>query len=281
MQVLFKIAEQEGFYLKHYTRLSGGDINDVFLLETENNKKVIKLNKANKLPGLFKEEASALHALSTTQSFSIPKVLHLGELEKTSYLILNHIEESSSNQFFWESFAKQLASLHENTAANFGWKSHNYIGSLPQNNKAHSTSSDFYIQQRLIPQFKLALLNGFSFKNLNRFYKEVELHIPKQEKPALIHGDLWSGNFICGKNQSPVLIDPAICYASREMDLAMMQLFGGFPNMVFNEYQQHFPLDTGWVERIEMYQLYYLLVHLNLFGASYLQQVQQIIKKYL
>mgnify|MGYP005862738827 CR=1 FL=1 len=278
--VLFEIAEQEGFQLKHFTRLTGGDINAVFLLETPSEKLVIKLNDKQQFPAMFQKEAFALQELKETKSFRIPKVRHLGEIENQAYLILEYIVSGTENKQFWEDFGLQLANLHKHTNENFGWENQNYIGSLPQYNEHCESSSAFYISQRLQPQLKLAKQNGFRFQDLDCFLKNVSELIPKNEKPALIHGDLWSGNYMVDADQSPVLIDPAIAYASREMDLAMMQLFGGFPTEVFETYQANFPLPDNWQNRIELYQLYYLLVHLNLFGQSYLSSVQRIIKKY-
>lgn len=280
MQLLFEIAEQEHFQLKGYRRLTGGDINAVFLLKTPTDSWVIKLNDKSAFPGMFQKEAFALEELAKTNSFRIPKVVCTAELNNHAYLILEYIETGSENDKFWEDFGVCLASLHKNTNHEFGWKSPNYIGSLAQYNAYCESSAEFYISQRLLPQFKLASQNGFRFQNLDSFFKNVSGLIPKAEKPALIHGDLWSGNYMVDAHQTPVLIDPAICFASREMDLAMMQLFGGFPAEVFDVYQTHFTLEPNWKSRIKLYQLYYLLVHLNLFGKSYLNSVQQIIRNY-
>jgi fructosamine-3-kinase len=280
MQLLYKIAEQEGINLKNASRLTGGDINDVFLMTTSTQKLVVKLNNKFIFPEMFKKEALALHKLAETNTFRIPKVMRIGELDNQAYLIMEHIESGVQTKDFWSNFGLNLAQLHKHTAENFGWEDQNYIGSLVQHNERFSGSSEFYISQRLKPQIKEAEKNGFAFQNLDVFYKNVTEIIPKNEPPALIHGDLWSGNYMVDVHQKPVLIDPAICFASREMDLAMMKLFGGFPDDLFQVYQTHYPLQNNWESRIELYQLYYLLVHLNLFGESYLNRVTQIIKGY-
>ncbi len=281
MQILHQIAKQEGFKLNSFSRLNGGDINDVFLLETSSAKKVIKLNNGTKLPNLFKEEAFALQSLANTKSFLIPEVLSHGEFQDRAYLILGYIETGIPSGLFWENFAENLVKLHQHTSSHFGWESNNYIGSLQQYNAQHTQSSSFYIAERLEPQFRLATQNGFDFKNIELFYKEVEQQIPENEKPALIHGDLWSGNYLCSSQNIPVLIDPASCYASKEMDLAMMKLFGGYPKEVFNIYEEQSQIDKQWTNRIKMYQLYYVLVHLNLFGSSYYYQAKNIVNSYL
>lgn len=181
---------------------------------------------------------------------------------------------------FWEKFARDLAKLHQVTQPTFGLDHDNYIGSLPQYNTSKTQkAAEFYIECRLEPQFRLAEKNGYSFKALDRFYKHLESHIP-EEPPALIHGDLWGGNYMIIRKAEPALIDPAVAFAPREMDLAMMKLFGGFPPETFLHYQAHFPLEKNWKKRLEIWQLYYLLVHLNLFGAGYLSPVKRILKKF-
>jgi fructosamine-3-kinase len=178
-----------------------------------------------------------------------------------------------------EKFAEALACLHKTTAKNFGLDHDNYIGSLPQQNNFCSSASEFYITQRLEPQFKMAADNGFNFKNLEKFFKNISEEI-SNEAPALVHGDLWNGNYMVSKIGEAVLIDPAVAYAPREMDIAMMKLFGGFSEEIFSNYNAAFPLGEGWKERLPLWQLYYLLVHLNLFGSGYLPQVNSVIKRY-
>ena len=130
-----------------------------------------------------------------------------------------------------------------------------------------------------MPQFNLAKEKGYEFKNLQAFYKKVRGIIPN-EKPSLIHGDLWSGNYL-KTDRGFALIDPAVAYSLREMDLAMMKLFGGFPKEAFAAYEANFSLAKAYTSRIELFQLYYLLVHLNLFGSGYLAGVRRCINNYL
>lgn len=276
---LQKIASKNNLTLKQVVPLQGGDINDVFLLQCDSEDYVVKLNNAKKYPKMFEAEAKGLEALSSSQSFRIPKVIAFGIEENTSYLLLEYLTKGTPTTSFWSYFAKNLAKLHKSTNATFGWNHNNYIGSLPQINKTESTASDFYINQRLEPQLKMARANGFQFSTLDRFFKNVSEEIPK-EVPSLIHGDLWNGNYLVSEIKNPVLIDPAVAFAPREMDLAMMQLFGGFPQEVFDRYHIIFPLTNNWQNRITIWQLYYLLVHLNLFGNSYLPQVNTIIRQY-
>ena len=277
--IIREIAVQNGLQCIDAKPLSGGDINSVFLLNCIAESYVVKINRAAKFPGMFEAEAKGLQLLASTHSFKIPKVIAFGELDSWSYLTLEYIPQGRATSHFWDDFAEKLAVLHKTSRPQFGLDHDNYIGSLPQPNKPALTASEFYISQRLEPQLELATKKGFSFAKLDRFYKTVSEVIP-DDTPALIHGDLWNGNYLVSEKEEPVLIDPAVAFAPREMDLAMMQLFGGFPSEVFSAYNEVFPLTENWKDRVSLWQLYYLLVHLNLFGAGYFSQVSNILKKY-
>lgn len=274
-----KIAAQNNFSLIGAKPLSGGDINDVFLLKCKEGDYVVKLNNGSKFPEMFAAEAKGLQLLEKSNSFRIPQQIAASNLENISYLLMEFIPTGEKTKFFWEEFAKNLAKLHQTSQPQFGLDHNNYIGSLPQINGSCENASEFYISQRLKPQFKMASDKGFSFKNLDLFYRNISDEIPK-EKPSLIHGDLWGGNYIVSEEGKPVLIDPAVAFAPREMDLAMMKLFGGFSEEVFSKYHSHFPIQPDWENRMPLWQLYYLLVHLNLFGSGYLSRVKSIISKY-
>lgn len=278
--LLDAIAAKYNLNLTTTKRLSGGDINNVFLLTCPAKQYVVKVNHATKFPGMFAAEAKGLELLSQTNSFKIPKVIGTGTVGEESYLLLEYIPEGNPTAAFWESFATRLAQLHQTTQDQFGLDHDNYIGSLPQQNTLHDSVSEFYITQRMEPQFRLAADSGFHFKKLDLFFKHISDEIP-EDPPALIHGDLWAGNYMVSKEVEPVLIDPAVAFAPREMDLGMMQLFGGFPQEVFEIYDSVFPLTPNWKQRMDIWQLYYLLVHLNLFGSGYLHQVKAVISKYL
>ena len=262
-----------------FKRLHGGDINDVFLLRTNAKDLVIKLNTNHKLKNLFAYEKEGLETLRKTHTFKIPKALLQGTTKNTDFLILEYIDQKTATNVAWKSFGEQLAHLHQYTSNQFGFPSSNYIGSLPQHNNYCDTALSFYITQRLIPQFKLASLNGYTFKEEDVFYIFLEKNIP-EEKPALIHGDLWSGNYLIAQNETPCLIDPSVSFFHREMDIAMMHLFGGFHEEIFQTYNEIFPLKHAWKERLQLWQLYYLLVHLNLFGNSYYPSVKNILSFY-
>ncbi len=262
------------------TPLAGGDINEVYALETSTQKFVVKTNSASRFPAMFEAETKGLTFLRDSNTFTVPKVIFVGEYNDTAVLILSYMHQNVACKDFWQIFGRSLARLHQYTDPQFGFENDNYIGSLPQYNARCGTSLLFYRTQRLQPQFDLALQHGFIFKHLDPFYKTLEDIIP-EESSSLIHGDLWNGNYIIDTTGNPCLIDPAIAFASREMDIAMMHLFGGFKNEVFDAYQEAFPLVEGWKTRLPLWQLYYILVHLNLFGSSYYNRAQKIIEMYL
>jgi fructosamine-3-kinase len=278
-QLKTHLEEQFKFKIASAQPMSGGDINAVYLLSTQENAFVLKVNKAERFPRMFEKEANGLKALEDTKAIDVPEVLGFGDCKSNTYLLMEHKASCTIKTGFWERFGEQLATMHKNTRLNFGFDEDNYIGSLLQNNQPEDSASAFYIQQRLMPQFKMAIDNGYEFKHLDTFYKQVERLIPN-EPPALIHGDLWSGNYLVNQNSEPCLIDPAVAFASREMDLAMMKLSGGFDEVLFKAYNEVFPLEHAWEDRISLWQLYYILVHVNLFGGHYYSRAKEIMSHY-
>ncbi|MGB3774081.1 MAG: fructosamine kinase family protein [Leeuwenhoekiella sp.] len=263
-----------------HSPLSGGDINEVYLLKTNIGKYVVKVNNDKLYPNMFKKEAAGLKALRKPKVIDIPKVITYGSFKNMSYLLIDFKTNGTKIDQFWEVFGHQLAKLHRVSSTQFGLSEDNYIGSLPQYNGTEQNAVDFYINQRLEPQFKLASENGYSFSKIDLFYTKIS-HLIPQEPASLIHGDLWSGNFLVNQDGLPCLIDPATAYASREIDIALMHLFGGFDRRLFDAYNDEFPLAEGWRDRIELFQLYHVLVHVNLFGGGYFNQAKAIVKKYI
>ena len=277
--IIHAIGEKHQLSINAINSLAGGDINDVFLLKCSSESYVLKLNLDAKYPGMFEAEAKGLELLALSQSFRIPEVHHWGTLDAYSYLLMEYIPSGDRSPDFWQNFAENLVKLHRTSDDHFGLEYSNYIGSLPQRNQAFDDASEFYISERLEPQLKMASDHGYSFPGLEKALKNIAEVIPK-ESPTLVHGDLWSGNYLVSSSGEPVLIDPAVAYAPREMDLGMMLLFGGFSSEVFERYNEIFPMAPGWEERVPLWQLYYLLVHLNLFGSGYLGRVRDIFRRY-
>lgn len=277
------IKEMIGFKPDLIQPLVGGDINQVYKINYVNENYILKLNNSGRYPNLFEKEVQGLEQLRSSNSFKIPSILETGEFNGLQYLLMEYIEKGESTPEYWSNFAKSLAQLHSMDKDYFGNEIDNYIGTIHQSNTKHENWSTFFIQERCQPLVKLSLNQGYltseELKLFSRFYLKVP-EIWPHEKPALLHGDLWSGNHIVGKGNQPVLIDPAVYFGHREMDLGMMHLFGGFPSDLFHLYHSYLPLEKGWEQRIKYNQLYPLLVHLNLFGLSYKAQVMAIISEF-
>ena len=197
---------------------------------------------------------------------------------------MEFIRFKSPSQKEMGNLGHQLAAMHKTSVGeSFGWKQNNFIGSLPQSNKMNVSWVDFYVQERLLPQLKMArdknLLNSNEIPSVEKLMKNCEAFFPVV-KPSLLHGDLWNGNYLIREDGIPFLIDPAVYIGHHEVDLAMTHLFGGFSPAFYSAYAEHIPKESFQKERNDIYQLYYLLVHLNLFGRSYYSAVKQVLKTY-
>ncbi len=263
--------------------VGGGSINDAYRIVTSIGEFFVKKNSASRYPGMFEKEASGLELLANTNEIDMPKVVAFGSKSDESFLILNFIQSAEMQDEFWEDFGHRLANLHKHSHDSFGLNHDNYIGSLTQFNRFHKSWADFFREERLEAQVKLARDQGRmgreTVNSFSRFYAKIDELFPK-EPPALLHGDLWSGNFMVNQNGLAVIIDPAVNYGHREMDLAMSQLFGGFDASFYEAYQRNFPLENGWQQRLDYYNLYPLMVHVNLFGGSYLESVKRILVRF-
>jgi protein-ribulosamine 3-kinase len=266
------------------SKLTGGDINDVYEVIVPRGEYVVKVNDDEKFPGMLAYEAIGLATLAMSMSVATPEVFECGAIDGKQFLVLEKIWTLDSVDKTWVQFGRDLAKMHRTSSENFGFESDNYIGSLVQKNELKKTWIEFLITQRLQPMLELAVnqgdVNYVESKIFDSLFVKLDELIPL-EKPSLLHGDLWSGNFLVGPAEEAVLIDPAVYYGHREMDLAMMHLFGGFSPKVFDAYHEMYPLENGWRKRIELNQLYPLLVHVNLFGRSYWDRVKKIVEGYI
>ena len=277
--VFGKISRNLDLEIRSIDSLTGGDINEVFVITSDKGKFVIKINDASRFPGMFDAEKLGLDLLREPEVFDVPQPLETGIAGSHSYLILECIDTGTPSADFWRVFGEQVAKLHQTSASSFGLRSDNYIGSLPQYNQHRNSASAFYIDMRLQPQLTMAAEKGFDLNVSDKFLTNCKELIP-EEPPALVHGDLWNGNYLVNSRGLPCLIDPAVAFAPREMDLGMMHLFGGFSSELFDIYNEIYPLQGNWKDRLDLWKLYYLLVHLNIFGAGYLNQVNSIISRY-
>lgn len=262
---------------------TGKNHNTLSLIFHPGERYFLKWNKMPESTEILNKEALGLDLLANSGAVNTPKIIGKAETTEGSILILEFITESKTNSVFWNTFGKNIASLHRISNEYFGLPFNNFIGNLPQQNNQENNWLDFFILHRLEPQFERGLSAGLLGTHLiaplHRLYHKLDQLIP-EESPALLHGDLWNGNFISSKNGIPMLIDPAPYYGHREMDLAMTRLFGGFSPEFYYSYEESFPLTPDFEERAQLFQLYYLLVHVNLFSGIYISLVEKIIRKF-
>lgn len=263
--------------------VSGGDINEAFHLKTNVGDFFAKKNSASRFPKMFQKEALGLKLLDEAGEIPVPEVVFAGEENDSAFLVLKFIKSAGRKAGFWDDFGKKLANLHKHSDKLFGLDHDNYIGSLHQSNKRHQSWTDFFREERLEAQVRLARNNGgidrTTISSFDRFYNKLDEIFPV-EPPALVHGDLWGGNFMVNEDGMAVIIDPAVYYGHREMDLGMSKLFGGFSSEFYDSYHQNYPLEKGWQQRLDYCNLYPLMVHVNLFGGGYLGSVKSILRKF-
>lgn len=268
--------------LKSAVLITAGNHNQGIKLETSEGIFFLKLNFDHERSILAKE-AEGLQRLRKSTFLKIPETFGNGRIEDYNYLLSEFIASSRQQLDYWEDLGLGLAHLHLTNSSTFGLDSDNYIASLHQKNHQRDNWSDFFIEQRLEPMLGMAYFDKLIpldfLKKFQAIYSKMDSLFPK-EKPALLHGDLWSGNVICDQNGKPCLIDPAIYYGHREMDLAFSRLFGGFDSRFYDAYESILPLEPDFESRIGIYNLYPLLVHLNLFGTAYLPGIEKIIKRF-
>ncbi len=271
-----------GEKIKNVLMLGGGCIGNARKIETVSGRILFVKSYSDTNKFIIRNEANGLKELRKANAIKVPDVIALND----EILILEYIEIGKRQNNFSELFGIQLAKLHKYYTEYFGFYENNFIGATPQININRTKNwSEFYWTERLLFQFRLAESKNLVNDKLRKCFLEFEKIYPKiiegtEEKPSLIHGDLWNGNFMVSVNGKPVLIDPAVYYGHREAELGMTFLFGGFDRVFYEAYNIEYPLITGWQERIPLYKLYHVLNHMNLFGTSYLSQAIEIIKKY-
>lgn len=255
--------------------VSGGDINEAYRLETDAGYFFLKTNTVSNHP-FFSCEVNGLKELNKAEIFHIPKVLATGTFESKAYLLLEWVESGPTTVASWETFGKKLSQLHGQKAKTFGFYENNFIGSLPQNNNEHDSWTEFFILCRMEPlvkqAFDLERLTATHVKTFEVLYGRLDEIFPPSQ-PSLLHGDLWSGNFLFNTQSHPSLIDPAVYYGHPEMELAFTKMFGGFHESFYSTYRANSSLESGFASRTPIYNLYPTLVHLILFGHGYLAPI--------
>lgn len=280
-----EIEEKTGIKIKSVSSLSGGCISNAYKITDEKGENYfLKSNSSPK--DLFIKEAHGLSELKKAGAIRVPEVI----LSTDNFLLTEFISQGNYSKKFYEDFGRRFAGLHNYKGEKFGFYEDNCIGSNPQinipNDKEGNNWTEFYFNKRILYQYKLAERNGLATNELQNGIAWLEKNIEKiignsAELPSLLHGDLWSGNYIVDEKGDACLIDPAVYYGHREADLAMTKLFGGFSNEFYSSYSEAHHLEDGCEYREKIYKLYHVLNHLNLFGRSYYSQAISLIKIYL
>jgi protein-ribulosamine 3-kinase len=258
--------------------VGGGSIARAYWCVLENRREVFVKTAADAPPDMFECEAESLARMAETRTVRVPRVLGSG----AGWLLLEWLEPGGESRSGWKQLGVQLARMHRVQGDSFGWNRDNYIGPLPQPNAALRAWPAFWRERRLSPQLERARsqLDARTLDRLDALLDTLDERLGPagDEGPSLLHGDLWSGNVQFGADGA-ALFDPACSYGHREVDLAMAALFGGFPAEFFSAYDAEWPLRAGAVQRRPIYQLYYLLVHVNLFGGAYIEQTRSLLER--
>ncbi len=265
-------------------QLSGGSINEAAKIITSSDSLFVKWNDTEAFPAMFELEARNLNLLRQTQTVQTPAVIEVNDVDNLSFLILDYVQANTKSFAGTEKLGEQIALLHQNTNVDFGLHYNNYIGILQQFNKLNESWADFFIENRLKPlvnkAYQMQLLDLEEMSLFVTLYQKIPTLFP-DEKPALLHGDLWGGNYLITETGIPFVFDPACYFGHREMDIAMTVLFGGYDRVFYEAYHATFPLESGWQERTALWNLYPLLIHLLLFGKNYHNNLMQSVKKFV
>ncbi|HVX95614.1 MAG TPA: fructosamine kinase family protein [Polyangia bacterium] len=265
--------------------VSGGDINAAHAITFTNGRRLFLKTNAREPAGMFQAEAEGLAWLAAARALRVPEVVACGPGFLALELVNFPREDGAAPRAtdFDEQLGHGLAALHRFGAPRFGLDRDNFIGRLPQDNATEPDWPTFYRARRLEPQLRLAVDEGLASPRLRSGFGRLFARLPElcgpPEPPARLHGDLWAGNLLVDDVGAPCVCDPAVYGGHREVDLAMMRLFGGFSARVFAAYDDAWPLAAGHEERVALYQLYPLMVHVNLFGGGYVGQVEAAIER--
>lgn len=268
------------------SNISGGCINSCYLLNLSNNLKVfVKINSLDFF-GMFEAEALGLQHLHCDSGTRTVKVYDTVEVGEKQFLFLEYIQQSVKKNSFYKDFGISLAMLHNSKSSDsYGFLKHNFIGSTIQKNTNMDSWINFFKTNRLLFQVYLAQQNNYAdtslVRDVEKLCDKLPDLLPEPDKPYLIHGDLWSGNYITDEKGNAVLIDPAVYYGHYEAELAMTELFGTLPDIFYSAYSEVLPIEKSYHQRKDLYNLYHMLNHLNIFGSSYYSSCLQIVKHYL
>jgi protein-ribulosamine 3-kinase len=262
----------------------GGDINQAFGATTTSGRRFFIKANAHSPRGMFTAEAEGLRALGAVAGgCAVPEVVAVSE--EPALLVLSWIERGRATQAYWEALGRGLAAQHRATRDTFGFEGDNFIGHTPQPNPSESDWIPFYRDHRIVFQQRVLREKGRCSSSLDRlldtFCDRMDEWLQTDEPPALLHGDLWGGNAMADASGAAVIYDPAAYYGCREADVAMTELFGGFDSAFYAAYNEVYPLQPGYPERRDLYNLYHVLNHANLFGGGYASQAEGILRRFL
>ena len=268
--------------LRSSTTVIGGDINTAARIETQDARYFVKWN-SHPRPRMFQVEARGLNLLASVHALRVPHVIAV--IDQPTALVLEWIDLGTNKNAAVEALGRGLAQQHRSTAQTYGLDHDNYLGSTPQRNTPSQSWIEFFRDQRLGVQRDLAQRSGYltseRARRLGRVQDRLDQWIDDSTVvPSLLHGDLWGGNTLVDAQGNPVLIDPAAYYGDREAEIAFTELFGGFAARFYAAYHEPWPLDRGYADRRDLYNLYHLLNHLNLFGEGYGGSVDAILRHY-
>lgn len=264
--------------------LGGGSINEVYKVACQTGEVLLAKTQQGADQSYFKVEANGLSDLAKSKAIRVPEVIGIFENEGSVILLMEYISTGNKPSDYDERIGHQIANLHRHQSNDqFGFRENNLIGATPQKNQFCDHWAEFWITQRMEPQFRWATKNGYfnsaDQKLLSKYLDCVEEFLSINASPSLLHGDLWSGNHFADEEGNPVLIDPAVYYGHHEAEFGMTRLFGSFGSRFESAYQEVMPFADGYEIRFEIYKLYHLLNHLNLFGRSYYSSSMSIIQK--
>jgi fructosamine-3-kinase len=283
-QIAARISQFTGETFKSERRrsVSGGCINQGYALSNGTSTYFVKINQAAQVD-MFEAEALGLKQMLATKTIRVPIPICWGVADNASYLALEWLEFGGETAKASEEMGRKLAAMHRvGSASQFGWERNNTIGSTPQINTWTKNWADFFAEYRISYQLQLAKRKGGNFPDTAQVVEVVKDYLSDRHlEPSLVHGDLWSGNAAVMKTGEPVMLDPATYYGDREVDIAMTELFGGFPAAFYRGYNEVFPLNEGYQRRKTLYNLYHILNHFNLFGGGYASQANRMIQQIL
>ena len=270
----------ESFTVEHRRPVGGGSVNQAYALSGNHHAYFIKLNDASRM-GMFEAEALGLQQMWKTQTIRVPKPICWGVADSSSYIVLEWLDFGYGTHAAWQAMGQQLAAMHRVISEQgFGWDQDNTIGFIPQKNPWTEDWITFFRDHRIGYQLQLARKRGGHFPKQDELIQAIpDILSDHYPEPSLVHGDLWSGNVAITQTDVPIILDPATYYGDREVDLAMSELFGRFPQDFYRAYDEAYPLEPGYERRKVLYNLYHIINHFNQFGGGYESQANSMIKQ--